>query len=401
MTAALVAAEKQHAELGASVAARWMACPGSINLSRGLPEPPGTAYALEGTRAHTLAELSLRKDVEPSFFVGMEMDGGVVDEDMAAHVSVFTTHCSSLGGFLQVERKFNLAALNPPGPMFGTADAVVYRRDEVNRLHVIDLKYGQGVVVEVKGNKQLRYYALGALLSLDHDEYPVDEVVITIVQPRVSHPDGMVRSETVTTAELLDFAGELMAAARATTQPDAALVPGSHCRFCPASGICPAQRERVQQSAEMDFSVVPVEAPRAPETLTKEELTTLMPLFPMIEDWMGAVRAHVQSMLERGEEVPGWKLVQKRAVRKWTDEGDVRAALLASGWKTEDIDTEPELRSPAQIEKLLGKKRFAEKLGDSHVVKVSSGVTLAAAHDNRPAVVLTRGEEFAVLPRGD
>ena len=105
-----------------------MACPGSIRLSRALPVPPTTEYAQEGTRAHALAELCLTRHVDPDFFIGMEIEGGIVTEDMAEFVAVFVGHCRALQNRPNtrwwVERKFNLGSLNPPGPMFGTADFV-------------------------------------------------------------------------------------------------------------------------------------------------------------------------------------------------------------------------------------------------------------------------------------
>lgn len=395
-------APKSHAELGASVASRWMACPGSVQLCRTVPVPPSTSFAEEGTRAHALGELCLRRGVDPDFFVGMELEGGPVTDDMAEFVRVYVDYCRELmvePSQHWIEQKFNLAVLDPPGPMFGTGDFTALQG---RTLHVVDLKYGQGVVIEAKGNKQLRYYALGALLklgephdSLDHSRPPIDQVVMTIVQPRVSHPDGVIRSEVVTIEELLGFAGDLMDAARATQKADAPLVPGSHCKFCPAAGICPAQRDHVQALAQIEFAAVPLEAPRPPETLTDAELVSVLKLVPMLEDWASAVRAHAQGRLERGESLPGLKLVEGRSNRKWGDEETAKQYFLADGLTLDEI-TQAKLKSPAQMEKVVGKKNVPGDL----IVKPAGKLHLVPDSDPRPAVVITPGEEFPALPVG-
>jgi hypothetical protein len=394
--------EKIHSELGASVASRWMACPGSIRLSREVARPTTTSFAQEGTRAHAVAELCLSKGVEPDIYEGMDIEGGIVDANMVEFVRVFVGRCRALQqecSHFWIERKFNLAALNPPGPMYGTADHVAY--DTVARtLYVDDLKYGQGVLVEVKGNKQLRYYALGAALSLDPAQYPIDKVVITITQPRIGHPDGVIRSEEVAYLELIEFAAELMAAARATLAPDAALAAGDHCRFCPASGVCPEQRNRALAVAESEFDVVAPEpfTPPSPETIPVEQFSAMLGHLHILESWSSAMWTRALQMLERGEDVPGFKLVAKRATRKWNDTDTVEQVLVAEGYKPDEIFEPRKIKSPAQIEKLMKKKPFAEALGAA-VSKESSGYKIAAASDPAPAIqLLSVGEEFALLP---
>jgi hypothetical protein len=380
-----------------------MACPGSINLSRQVPVPPQTDFALEGTRAHALAELALRKGVDADFFLGMKLEGGEVTEDMAAFVQVFIDVCRNYSSDpatkTWVEQRFNLGSLNPPGPMFGTADFVAY--DEIGQeLIVIDLKYGQGVVVEAIGNKQLRYYALGAALSDEVRQLPIRTVRMGIVQPRVTHPDGVVRWDTIEYDELIGFAGDLLIAARATTAPDAPLNPGAHCRFCPASGVCPAQASRALEVAQQEFDVVvsdgAVVSLPSPDVLTKDQLVAIMQRLPVLEDWAGAIRATAEAMLRRGEEVPGYKMVAKRAIRKWGSEEDAVAAAQAADLGPDEYYKEPELKSPAQLEKVMGKKTFAAKMAP-HVVKVSSGHVMVPDTDARPAVALSAGDEFAGL----
>lgn len=402
MSGEVTVAAKAHAELGASNASRWMACPGSIRLSREVPVPTTTAFAQEGTQAHAVAELCLAKNVAPDFFVGMEIEGAIVSEEMAEHVRVYVDHCRSwmtVADEVWVERKFNLGALNPPGPMFGTADFVAYVAS-TKTLVITDLKYGQGVVVEAVGNPQLRYYALGAALSLaPRSCYPIEQVVMQIVQPRALHPDGVIRQEVISYSDLIEFGAELMAAAKHALGPDAPLVPGEkQCRFCPASGACPAQRDYAQQLAQIEFSVAPAAVP-TPDTLSSAQLAQMMPTLDVVEDYIRAVRAQIAARLDAGDDVPGFKLVQKRPVRRWTEQDDIVDMLEGEGYEHTEIYNLA-LKSPAQIEKLLGKKEFAQKLG-GYVEKVSSGTKMVPASDPSPAVVVTRGEEFALLLSGD
>jgi hypothetical protein len=385
--------EKAHADLGASSASRWMQCPGSIRLSADIPNP-SSSFAEEGTAAHALAELALSKKQDPDMWLGMSLEGVEVTEDMVEHVRTYVEACRAVektATKVWIEHRFNLGSLNPPAPMFGTGDFVAYRKKD-QLVEVIDLKYGSGVVVEVVGNKQLRYYALGAVLSPELKGLPIKKVRMTVVQPRAAHPDGVVRSETITLEELLDFTEDLMAAARATLVEDATLKVGDHCRFCRAMAVCPAQKEHAEEVAATEFSVIPAERVvlPAPESLTLEQLTDLTGKFPIVEAWMKAVRGHMQGMLERGQEVPGFKLVQKRALRKWLDEEDAAQELQARMLGEDDIYVK-ELKSPAQIEKLLGKKNFPSHL----VIAKSSGVTMVPEHDPRPAVAM--GEEFTAL----
>lgn len=385
-----------------------MNCPGSVRLIRTLPDADASntsVYAEEGTRAHALAELCFDRGMEPIEFVGEIVEGVEIDEEMAQHVKVYTDHVRSIirrcwADEWWTERAFSLERLNPPGPMFGTADFVGYER-AVARLHVADLKYGQGVLVEVKGNKQLRYYALGALLSLDLHATPVDDIEITIVQPRALHPDGVIRSEVITVEELLDFAIELIGAANDTQKPDAPLVAGDHCKFCPASGICPARRDHALAVAQHEFAIDGNDfVPPSPDTIPIEQLAAMAKKFHILKDWMADSEAIIRTRLERGEDVPGFKLVGKRPMRRWTDEDDVEKALKQEGYATEDI-YELELKSPAKVEKLLGKKQFRNAV-ERFVKKESSGYNVAPDTDPRPAIappaaidrLLTAGDDI-------
>jgi hypothetical protein len=404
-------AGKQHAELGASVAKRWLNCPGSVMLIRTVPKADESAsnsssYAAEGTSAHALAEWALLNDQPCEARIGDEIAGSVVTEEMALYAQVYVDECVRLKklcgpGNWWVERKFSLEAMSPPGPMFGTADFVAYD-PQTRTLYVVDLKFGQGVLVEVINNPQLRYYGLGGLLSMDTSEFPVNFVSVTIVQPRMQHSDGVVRTEKLTAFELVDFAGELLGAARLALQPDAPLKAGEWCRFCPASAICPEQREHAMALAQVDFAV-PVEefVPPAPATLDFANFAAMLSKLDILENWIRAMRAHGEEQLRNGVDVPGFKMVEKRPRRQWVDEEQARTFLAQLGFKPEQFNEAPVLRSVAQIEKLVGKKRFKESALVGVSEKVSTGLAMVPDTDSRPPVFLTAGHEFPLLPPGD
>lgn len=394
---------KLHARLGASGAKRWMTCPGSIALSEGQPDIQ-SVFAAEGDRAHDLAEICLKRGTDPDDYLGAVLpeQSEPIDEAMAEHVATFVNHCREYmtdPWQFWIEKQFNLSAhLNTPEPMFGTSDFAAYH-PVTHHLKICDLKYGVGIVVEVDDNVQTMYYALGVALELH--PLPITGITLTIVQPRVGHVDGHIRSIEISYLDLIEFANRLLAAARRTIQPNAPLVAGEHCRFCPASGICPEQHRVAVELAQVDFAIEE-SVPPAPATMPVSMIAEMLPKMDVLEDWIKACRARVVQALEAGEEVPGFKLVAKRGVRKWTDEQAVADTLLREKKLVEGDIFEPrELKSVAQIEKAMGKKAFKTSEVAGLVEKVSSGYKLAPDSDPAPAISVTGGEEFLALPAGN
>lgn len=368
-----------HAILSASGAHRWMACPGSIRLANGQPDK-ASVFAQEGTAAHELAERCLRDGYAADRFIGEEIHAGgssfEVDEEMAEAVQLYldTVRAEVMRntglGELKVEHKFDLSSLYPG--MFGTNDACVYHESN-GRLVVFDYKHGRGHAVEAVNNPQLLYYAYGAASTLYSDK-PLREVELVIVQPRAPHTDGPVRRWALPALDLLDWSADLLVAARATEALDAPLVSGDHCQFCKAAAICPKLRDDSIVAAQMQFGDKATE-------LSPAQLREILDKADMIEDWLHAVRAHALTVLESGGAVPGYKLVEKRAIRKW--KGDFpETDLLRLGFSRQALYTEKPL-SPAQIEKKLAKP-LRDKLAEL-TTKESSGYTLAAESDARPA----------------
>lgn len=375
-----------HSLLGASGMHRWAACPGSVRLIREVGPGASSAYAEEGTDAHALAATYLnntRLDIRSWVDTEVEIDGRTftVTEEMVDAVERYAEVVGSLmvgASKLFIEQRFDLSAVHPG--CFGTADAVVWR-PHTRELYVIDFKYGAGIAVDVKENPQLTYYALGAFLQL---KLPAEHVELVVVQPRAYHPDGDVRKWGASPSELLDFRRDLIDFAKQTEAADAPLVAGDHCRFCPALTTCPKVKEMRQEVARGKFAKV--------NALAGEDLKLALESVPLLQAWCKAVHEYAFAMASNGRAVPGYKLVDKRASRKWISE--LRAAEWAR--KIADLDDDEIFKPRAMvgvpaIEKLVGKGAVPLDL----ITAESSGLTLVPADDNRPPVVKSAAAKFA------
>lgn len=398
MSNALV--KKAHADLGASNAHRWMNCGGSLRLTRDIPQTT-SVYAAEGTAAHTLVNRALTENLPASTWLGEEINGFEVNEEMAEAAQMFVDvvrvqESLDPAAIVRYEQRFSLASLNPPDDMYGTADAIVIQ-PTMRTLVVPDFKYGKGVFVDAHENEQLMYYGLGALLDVELDRSmrgAFDQVRLIIVQPRAfSGTEGPIREVVVSYEELVGFATTLLRLAREAMKPDAPLVPGAWCQFCRAAGVCPALKAHAVAVAQVEFEDMPAQLPPAPEKLTDAQLVMVLNKADIIEDWLKDVRAYVIAKLERGEPVPGYKLVAKKANRKWIAPDLVLEWAKANGLNPKELMTEPELESPAQVEKIL--KGTGIKLDATLYEKKSSGLTLAPEKDPRPAAVLGPAADFA------
>lgn len=396
---------RKHAKLSPSSAHRWSACPGSIRMSEGIPNK-SSAFADEGTAAHQLSEKCLRDGCDPIEWLGGHVDiksGAVcgarpdgppeqdgcfeVTEEMVAAVDLYVeTVRGYAGADDEVEYEARLDLTHIPGMAFGTGDCVIYK-PATRHLVVIDLKYGRGVPVDVKANEQLRAYALGA--AKRHHNRGVSEVTTVIVQPRCPHPEGPVRSETIDALDLLEFRIDLEGKALATQAPDAPLVAGDHCKFCPAAATCPALRQKVLAVAEMEFG-----EPPPVDAMTPDDMARVLRDAGIVRDWIKRVEERANDMAKAGSPPTGFKLVASRATRKWRDETETLSLLDSMGIDRDDIYVEPKMKSPAMIEKMIGRKRYPE-IADL-VISRSSGTILVPVEDPRPPVRADAEDEFAV-----
>lgn len=369
-----------HSKLGASGMYRWAKCPGSVREIANAPAAVESEYAREGTHAHALAARCLTGGTNSGMWIGktFNYDGlkFKVDREMAEAVQVYIDAVDAHPGDMQVEQRFDLSSIH--SGCFGTADCVIWQEDTAT-LVVIDYKHGAGIPVEVRNNPQLLYYGLGALISSNR---PVVKVKLVIVQPRCDHADGPVRSWEIDALELMDFAIDLKSYAVATEDPKAPLVSGDHCRFCPAAKDCPALERRSQELAKAEFSAVLSYDPKA--------LSDALHAMDAIEAKIKAVREFAYAEAEAGRCAPGWKLVAKRARRKWRDEGEVIATFQDT--LGDDLFEPRAVKSPAQLEKAIGKETVAQ-----YAIAESSGHVLVPESDKRPAVKLLARDEFTAV----
>jgi hypothetical protein len=229
------------------------------------------------------------------------------------------------------------------------------------------------------------YYALGAVLKIG-DRAPVNAIHTAIVQPRAPHKLGAIRTHSYTRDEILDFGTDLIDAAHAAIKDDAPRIAGDHCKFCKAAGSCSALRGNALAVAQDEFGVI-----RSPDDLTPEEVSAYMDRIPLLEEWIKSIRRHAHSVLESGGALPGYKLVEKRPTRRWKNEEELVAWATEEGLEDDDI-YEKKLKSPSQIEKVVGKKNLPATL----VMSVSSGLSMVSDSDNRPPAALLAADEFTV-----
>lgn len=371
-----------HSILGASGAYRWLVCPGSIRLSKGMPNI-SSDYAKEGTAAHELAEMCLRGKKNAADFIGsvITVQGTAyeVTEEMSDAVQVFLDTIradmkSIKGAILEVEHKFHLDWLYPG--LYGTNDALV--GEPFGVLRVFDYKHGAGVAVDAEDNAQTMYYGLGAAKGQGYEE-----VELVIVQPRAPHKEGSVRRCRMTIDELERWGREvLLPGAKATEDPDAPLALGDHCQFCPALAACPLPRERAMTVAASVFTPVPT-SPKSPESMSSEELRKILDVAGLVETWFAACRTHARALLEQKKVTAdelGYKLVEGRASRKWSDEDKAKSWL--QGVLGEEAYV-VKMVSPAQAEKLL--KKDGKKALEG-MVSVTRGVQMVPLSDKRPMI---------------
>ena len=384
-----MAGEIAHASFGASNSKRRMACPGSLKAEERFPDE-SSPFAELGTAAHELGEHCLENNIEDvALCIGGSFNDHIVDDNMATAVQTYVnfvraTEAEEAPALLRLEQRFSLEDLDPPMPMFGTSDCTIYGK-ETGNLWIIDYKHGQGVAVDVEDNAQLKYYALGAVLKIGN-KAPINQVHTAIVQPRASHRDGSIRTYSYTKDEILDFGTDLIDAAHAALAPDAPLIAGDHCKFCKAAGVCSALRGNALAVAQDEFGAI-----KSVDDLTPEEIGAYMDKLPLVEEWIKSLRRHAHTMLEAGTSVPGFKLVEKRPTRRWKNQEELLDWAASENLEDEEI-FEKKIKSPAQIEKVVGKKNVPSAL----IMSVSTGLSMVPDTDRRPPAALLASDEFTV-----
>jgi len=368
--------DRAHSFVGGSTAKRVINCPASVNLCAKYPNVE-TTFAAQGTALHEAIDLIFQgktekdTDVIGLVFNGHEITQDLYDDAIAPALEMWDKLERELGGI----QYFNEKRVVFPGieNAFGTVDIVGTAND---RSIVWDWKFGRGVAVTAEWNEQLMYYAYAAAHTAPTDQFfdknkPIE---VFICQPMVRDGEPFTRW-TTSWLQLEAFALELKKAVELSQTPEATYKMGSWCKFCQGKTGCPEFNNMVTTVS----GITPTEA--------EAELTQWLPYADMMIEWGEAVKQAAHRLLEQGGQIPGWKLVMKRASRDWVDETAAEDYLRTLPLAP-DARYVKKLISPAQAEKALkplGIKEIPEEL----IVKSSSGTTLAPESDKRPAVTLT------------
>lgn len=414
---------RDHATWSASATARNVHCAGALALAPFAPPQKESIHSARGTACHQVSEKCLRTGKDAMDFLGtvektksQEIE---IDEELANSAQEYVDYCrgrlakyeaeDGTPAEFWIEEKFSLAELQPPFDAGGTGDFVIYFPDW-KMIEIIDLKNGMGVV-DVKDNPQLKTYGLGAMLK--HQDLDVNTIKVTIVQPRAPHKDGRIRDDDFHISKLVEWTSDLLDNMKrskiAMDEYDACngntvlldewakkwLTPGK-CTFCPVEGTCPALKRGAMAVAALWFD--DFDQPRIGNSALEtdpESMARDLDMIPMLEDWIKARRAFAHSQAESGVEIPGYQLADKIGNRKWNlPEASIAEALKQEAGLTEaDIHVDPKVKSPAQIEKVLGGKRKA--LIEPFVTREVTGTNLVSVSaTSRPAAKTTVDKFF-------
>lgn len=382
-------AQRAHALLSASGAHRWLNCTPSAKLEEAYGERKSSPYAAEGTLAHELSELYLKHDVLKTMWTDefmAELDKVMAHElfndEMLDVIPIYTDYCrdqynealqNSIFSVMEIEQKLDLTEYIPES--FGTADCVIIS-DGV--MEVIDLKYGKGVPVYADYNPQLMLYGLGALNKYDF-MYEIESVKLTVVQPRLNN----ISSFLISVEELRTWANDVLKPqAELAFSGEGELNAGEWCKFCAVKNKCRALYEKQIELAKYEF--------KEPKLLSDEEIADILGRIPQLVEWANSVSEYAKDeAVNHGKAWPGFKLVEGRSIRKWSDEDSAAKAILSIPGVSEDQVYNTKLKGISDIEKLVGKKLFAEKLSEV-VVKPQGAPTLVPESDKRPAMGISQ-----------
>ena len=351
--------------VGGSTAKRVIACPASVALVAKMPPKPSNDHADRGTLLHNVIADVLGKHLTAASFIGTKYKDQVLTEDLINDklrpaLEALNEIDPDRTMDYEVETRVGFGDFLPN--VFGSTDLIGRIG---NRAIVLDWKFGDGVMVDAEENPQLLFYAAAAMRT-DSAKWVFDgaeEIELVIVQP------PFIRRWVTTRARVEQFERELALAVKLSATPDAPMQSGDHCRWCAAKPICPQMTGAVDRALQQQ--IVELDTPMLASYLDQADI---------LDGWIKDLRALAMQVLESGSPLPGYKLVAKRGIRQWTSDDAVDAWVDVNGIK-DAYDTK--LKSPAQMEKLVGKKGLPEGL----VTSISSGTTMAKDSDSRPAVL--------------
>lgn len=384
--------ERAHAVLSASGAEKWLNCPPSARLEESYPDT-SSPYAKEGTLAHEIAEFKTRNyfiETLPKRTFTSKLNKFKKDElyqnEMDEYTESYLEYIKEVAmkypskPYIALEKKIDFSKYVPDG--YGTCDCIMIHG---NDMHIIDFKYGKVVPVSAENNSQLMLYALGALEAY-RMLYQIETVHLSIFQPRIDN----ISCFEISAANLLSWAIE-------EVEPKAKLAydgigdfnAGEHCRFCKAQAQCRAKAESI-------ISVFPIK--EEPALLTDDEIGLILAKAKELVSWSNAVEDYALNAILSGKEIQGWKAVEGRSVRVFSDADKAFEKIVESG-TPEEMLYERKPLSLSQIEKLLGKKEF-ESIVSSFVIKPQGKPTLAPSDDKRP--VFNKADVFEnIIDKGE
>lgn len=380
-----------HALLSPSSSHRWLHCTAAPRLEEGI-EDKGSAFAEEGTLAHAICALKLKTFLgEPTDGEAAEIEGlkdryhcGEMEEHTDFYASAVlekfaAAKAATADARLLVETRLDFSRYVPGS--FGTSDAAIIAD---GTLEIIDFKYGKGVQVSAVENPQMMIYALGAYEKFSY-VYSIDRIRMTIIQPRLDN----ISEYELGTAELLDWAeNTLVPAAREAYAGGGKQVPGEWCRFCKVKARCRKLAAACKGAAESHAD---------PRLLGAEELAAdVLPALPAIKIWLAAVEEYALQQAFDGVRFEGFKVVEGRSNRRIADAAGVAKALTGAGYEEESIYKPKELKTITELEKLTGRKLFAN-LCARYVEKPQGKPALVPESDKRPAFN-TAADDFKDLP---
>ena len=381
-----------HALLSASGASRWMACTPSARYEQQFPEDT-SPYAEEGTLAHEIGEIYLRKfngeisSQKHTALMKRIKKSDLFQDEMLEYIDRYTStvlekfseaQSRSEDAVLKIEERLDFSNYVDKG--FGTGDAVIIADDI---LEICDLKYGKGVKVEAEKNPQMMLYALGALNLCDM-LYDIEVVRMTIIQPRLDH----ISTFEIEVEELKSWGENIVKPlAKLAYKGLGTFSPGEkQCKFCRAKFKCIARAEKNLELAKYEF--------KDSNDLTNEEIGDILKKLPEFETWVKDIKAGALKAALEGEIIPGWKVVEGKAARKITNEKDVINVMNTLGYESNQY-LNTKLKGITDLEKLIGKKDFNNLLGDFITIPAGKP-TLVIETDKRPAYNLVNNaiEDF-------
>lgn len=380
-------AERDHALLSASAAHRWLVCTPSVRLEEQFPDTT-SEYAKEGTLAHEIAELKLRKYfIEPmgqsayTRRLNKFKKHELFQEEMLKHTDTYLEYLQSIAlrlpsqPYVAVEKRVNYSAYAPEG--FGTCDCIIIHGEN---LYVTDFKYGKGVPVSAENNPQMKLYALGAYMEYNL-LYPIKQVHLAIVQPRLDS----ISEWSLSIDELLAWGEEIKPIAQKAFNGEGEFVPGEHCKFCRAKAQCRARANKFL--ALEDFGL------KDPQLLSDAEIGQILEKAIDLESWVKALKDYALGETLKGKEIPGWKAVEGRSQRNFVDIEKAFEHLKANGIDEAMLYERVPL-TVSKLEKQLGKKQFKELLEEPGFIEKTPGKpTLVPISDKRPPIVNISPEE--------